>query len=503
MIELIKNECDRQANFTTTENGAVGYKSTGKNLLDMNYKISSFRNCTEEEIIESFDKAYHENIEYAMKWLFYARDIREGVGERRLFRVCYGRLAELNIDLFCKNLKNISDYGRWDDLISLVGLNDTADEHIIDIIRLQLNQDLHDMSLGKPISLLAKWMPSENASSETTKKLAKKVRKMLNYSSKDYRKTLSKLRKYLNVVEVKMCDNDWEHIDYEKVPSMANLKYSNAFMMHDRTRRIEYLESVSKGESKLNMKVASPVDVVSRYGSGWRIMDYDQTLELAWKNLKDVMVEDTLVVADGSGSMTVTVGGGRTTALDVANALAIYTSEHNSGIYRNKYITFSNNPQFVEFDEENTLQEKLRIASEHCEIENTNIEKVFDLILYVAIKNDIPKDEMVKNVLIISDMEFDMAQKGWYGSDTILTESLFDSIKQKYIANGYNLPKLIFWNVNSRTQTIPLVENELGVVLVSGFSQNVLKMVMSNNCNAYEVLIETITSERYDQIITD
>lgn len=501
MMELIKNECERQANFTTTENGAIGYKSTGKNLLDMNYKISSFRNCTEEEITESFDKVYHENVEYAMKWLFYVRDIREGVGERRLFRVCYSRLAELNIDLFCKNLKNISDYGRWDDLISLVGLNDTADEYITNIIRVQLTEDLHNMSLGKPISLLAKWMPSENASSKTTKKMAKKVRKMLKYSSKEYRLMLSKLRKYLNVVEVKMCNNDWEHIDYEKVPSMANLKYSNAFMMHDRSRRIEYLESVSKGESKLNMKVASPVDVVSRYGS-WRVKKYDQTLELAWKNLKDVMVEDTLVVADGSGSMNVSVGG-RTSALDVANALAIYTSEHNTGVYRNKYITFSNNPQFVEFGEEDTLEEKLRIASEHSEVANTNIEKVFDLILYVAIQNDIPKDEMVKNVLIISDMEFDMSQRSWRNSDEILTQSLFDGIKQRYIANGYDLPKLIFWNVNSRTQTIPLVENELGVVLVSGFSQNVLKMVMSNNCNPYEVLVETITSERYDQIITD
>ena len=134
---------------------------------------------------------------------------------------------------------------------------------------------------------------------------------------------------------------------------------------------------------------------------------------------------------------------------------------------------------------------------------NTDLEKVFDLLLRTAVKNRVPREEMPAKLYIISDMEFDMAQKGWYGSDTILTESLFDSIKQKYIANGYNLPKLIFWNVNSRTQTIPLVENELGVVLVSGFSQNVLKMIMSNNCNPYEVLIETITSERYDQIICD
>ena len=211
------------------------------------------------------------------------------------------------------------------------------------------------------------------------------------------------------------------------------------------------------------------------------------------------MVEDTLVVADGSGSMLIKVSGD-TTALDVAEALAIYTSEHNSGVYKNKYITFSRKPRFVDFSKANSLHEKIQIAQKYSEISNTNIEAVFDLILQIAVKNKIPQNEMVKNILIISDMEFDEAQSLWRPSSPVLTQPLFDLIKSRYSNAGYALPKLIFWNVNSRTKTIPLVENELGVALVSGFSQNVLKMVMTNNLNPYDILIETITSPRYDAI---
>lgn len=504
MLHLIKEELNEQDNYSLTENGAVGYKSSKSALVDINYKVASLRNSDEDEIVALFDEAFKENKEYALKWLFFARDIREGLGERRLFRICYKRLFELNNILFRQNLHNIVEYGRWDDLISLIGISYDSDEYIISIIRSQLAEDIHNYESNKPISLLSKWMPSENASSRQTKTLARQLMKLLNISPRQYRLMLSKLRSHSNVVEVQMCNNKWDEIDYEKVPSLANLKYKDAFMKHDMERRLDYLSSVAKGESKLNMKVATPVDVVSKYrdetGYRWNIGDFDPTLELAWKNLKDIMVEDTLVVADGSGSMLVKVSG-NTTALDVANALAIYTSEHNSGVYKNKYITFSSRPRFVDFSNANSLREKIQIAKEYSEVSNTNIEAVFDLILQTAIKNKIPQNQMVKNILIISDMEFDEAQKMWRSSDPVLTQPLFDLIKRRYSDAGYALPKLIFWNVNSRTKTIPLVENELGVALVSGFSQNILKMVMTNNLNPYDILIETITSPRYDAIV--
>ena len=487
-------------NTSITENGALGYKTSNYALLDLNYAVSSLRHSEEEEIMLLFDKAFYENRKYALKWLFFSRDICEGLGERRLFRICYKRLADLDINLFYNNLRNIPEYGRWDDLISLIGIDDGIDEYIRDMIKKQLSADLKAINAREPISLLGKWLPSENASSKNTKSLAKRVRILLGMTPRRYRLMLSKLRKYLKVTEVFACSNEWGKIDYENVPSLANLKYKNAFLRHDNDRRIAYLGSVEKGSSKINMKIATPVDVVSRYCEGWRgVGEYDQTLELAWDNLKDIYVSETLVVADGSGSMTMPVSG-KTTALDVANSLAIYTSEHNNEVFKDKYITFSATPQFVDFSKADNLQQKLQIAFQHNEVANTNIEAVFSLILNVAIENDIQKNEMIKNILIISDMEFDYAQRNYFNNCRELTKPLFDEIKERYAEAGYDLPKLIFWNVNSRTKTIPLIENELGVTLVSGFSQNVLKMVMSNRYNPYEVLIETLESERYDPI---
>lgn len=502
MLNMIQKELKKTENINITENGAIGYKSAGSALVDINYQVSSLRNANEDEIIALFDKAYNENHEYAIKWLFFARDIREGLGERRLFRICYKRLYKLNADLFIQNLSNIAEYGRWDDIISFLGIDDAVDQEIAKIIMVQIDNDFINMKNNQPISLLGKWLPSENASSKKTKTLAKKIIKLLDKTPRQYRLILTQLRRYLRVVEAQMCANKWEDIDYEKVPSLANLRYKDAFMRHDSERRSKYLKNVREGGAKLNMQAATPVDVVSRYSLDFGfVTSYDETLELAWKNLKDVMVEDTLVVADGSGSMLTNVGG-NITALVVANALAIYTSEHNNGVYKNQYITFSSHPKFVSFDENDSLRDKLKIALKHDECSNTNIEAVFDLILRVALIYKIPQEEMISNILIISDMEFDAAQQSFWGRDSenILTESLFESIQKKYEKAGYKLPKLIFWNVNSRTKTVPLTENELGVVLVSGFSQNVLKMVMTNKYDAYEVLIDIITDERYDRI---
>lgn len=174
---------NKQGEYSITENGAIGYRSTGSALVDINYKVSSLRQSEEEEIINLFDNAFKENREYALKWLFFARDIREGLGKRRLFRIFYKRLAQLDITAFKKNLENISEYGRWDDLVSLIGMNSTTDKCIIRIIQNQLNQDLDNIKHEKAISLLAKWLPSENASSTSTKILAKKVRTLFGNDS--------------------------------------------------------------------------------------------------------------------------------------------------------------------------------------------------------------------------------------------------------------------------------------------------------------------------------
>jgi hypothetical protein len=230
----------------------------------------------------------------------------------------------------------------------------------------------------------------------------------------------------------------------------------------------------------------------------------DATIEAVWKALPDTVkgCGNTLVVADGSGSMTSTVDSSSSvTALDVANALAIYFAEHSSGQFKEKYITFSENPKFVDFSSCKTLHDKLHTAMMHNEVANTNIEKVFDLILTSAVNNHMHQEDLPQNILIISDMEFDSCATSGnvdrWSYRNRPTQKLFDVIAQKYARAGYKMPRLVFWNVNSRTGTIPVKENDLGVALVSGFSVNVAKMVMSGKTDPFECLLETLNSERY------
>lgn len=503
-VKEIKNTLDNEK--ALTENGAVGYRTTGKELLDLNFAVASLRSASEPEIVNKFTKAFFENKELAVKWLFFARDIREGLGERRLFRVCLRALALLDEEAAIKFLPYVSEYGRWDDLFSLMLDSDDNDEicnKICWLVLEQLSHDEENMKAGKPISLLAKWMPSINCSSKQRKELAKRLCKFCNMSEKQYRQALSKLRKYLNVVERKMCANEWSEIDYSAVPSKANLIYRNAFMEHDALRRQEYLDKLQKGEVKINSSVAFPHDIVNKYSKGnnefWQLVidKEDATLEEMWRALPDLVqgCGNTIVVADGSGSMMCKVDPkSQTTALDVANALAIYFAERSSGEFKDKYITFSERPQLVDLSQGETLKDKLNIAYTYNEIADTNIEATFDLILQTAINSNATQEDIPANVLILSDMEYNIAVCGRPD------ETLFQTIEAKFNEAGYKMPRLIFWNVNSRTNVIPVKENELGVALVSGFSVNVVKMVMSGKLDPYEVLVEQLMSPRYECI---
>ena len=232
---------------------------------------------------------------------------------------------------------------------------------------------------------------------------------------------------------------------------------------------------------------------------GWspKVKSKDITLEELWKALPQKEISNTLVVADGSGSMTSTIGDTNITALDVANALAIYFAEHNKGQFKDKYITFSENPQYVDFNGCMSLNDKIRKALAYDECANTNIEEVFNLILETAKNYNLSQDEMPANILIISDMEFDRCARS---NGDKPNKKLFAEISERYRNAGYKLPRLVFWNVNSRTGTIPLKENDLGVALVSGFSTNIAEMVMSDKLDPLEVLLDKINSPRYEKI---
>lgn len=502
-MNAIQNTLNDEFNISISENGAIGYRTSGKELLDLNFSVASLRGASEQEIIDKFTKAFFEDKILAMKWLFFARDVRGGLGERRLFRIILKNLVESNPEMIIPVINLIPEYGRYDDLWCLLDNQESA-KVVYNIVDEQLIEDLHNMKKNKPISLLAKWMPSINASSAQTKKYAKQFCKVFGLTEREYRQILSRLRKYLDVVETKMSAKNWSEIRYEAVPSKANLIYSNAFLKKDEERRKEYLEKLKKGETKINASTLYPHDIVHKYSGGCCCLNNkDATIEALWKALPDTVqgCGNTIVVADGSYSMTDNIGGNTTvTALDVANALAIYFAEHSSGEFKDKYITFSERPQLVDFSKADSLHDKLQIALTYDECANTNIEKVFDLILTTAIEHNMRQEDMPKNILIISDMEFDSCATS--GDSDIWSRNrpnqrLFEIIAQRYADAGYQLPRLVFWNVNSRTGTIPVKENELGVALVSGFSVNIVKMVMSNKLDPYECLLETLNSERY------
>lgn len=483
---------------SVTENGAVGYKTSGHALLDLNFAVASLRGANEGTIRDKFRDAYFEDPEAAVTWLFFARDVRGGLGERRLFRICAEWLNEYNSKAMNALVSLIPEYGRYDDWWAVLPVRLAASA-----VRFQFRVDCANMRENKPISLLAKWMPSVNTSSKASRELARVFARELGLTDRNYRKTLSEMRKYLDVIERKMSADEWGEIRYESVPSRANLIYNKAFLRHDEKRREAFLNKVNAGEAKMNAAVLFPHDIVHSYRGRVRS---DDGIEAMWKSLPDTVKgnESTIVVADGSGSMMATVGGSGVTALEVANALAIYFSERCSGTFKDRYITFSEHPKFVELDNAKSLWDKLIIARRNNEAANTNIKAVFELILKTAVRNEMKQEEIPANILIISDMEFDScavtSERNMYLASNRPNATLFQTIANEYLAAGYKMPRLVFWNVNSRTRTIPVRENDLGVALVSGFSPNICKMVMSGKTDPYECLLETLHSERYEPI---
>ena len=483
-MNAVKNELNNEKCLTT--NGAVGYATSGKKLLDLNFSVTSLRKQSEQEIINKFMDAYYEDQLLAMKWLFYCRDCRSGIGERRLFRVVIQYLATLKPDIMCSVLKLVSEYGRWDDILCL--LETPIKGEVEAVIIHQLSEDITNMNKGKQVSLLAKWMPSSNSSSMTTKMYANMLCKAMGLTQKKYRQTLSRLRQYIDVVERKMSAKQWNEINYEAVPSRANLIYNDAFLRNDEERRRAYLSALSKGEAKINASVLFPDDIVHKYGTyGRDIRAFDETLEGLWKTLPTLITENTLVVRDGSGSMM-----GK--PMDVSTAMAIYMAERSTGEFHNQFITFGAKPKLISLDGMDTLREKLLKTYRETDCSNTNIKAVFDLILRTAANNKMSQEDMPKNIIIISDMQFD-------GVRFNFAEPLLKTISNEYAKYGYLMPRLIFWNVNEyHSNVVPIQQNELGVVLMSGYSQNLVKMVMSGETDPYECLVKQLNDKRYDAV---
>lgn len=497
------NALKETSNLTTSTNGATMYSSTFNPLLDFNFKISSYRNGDRVDrrlnIATDWGKVLEDisiSDEIKIKYLFYLRDAREGIGERYTFRIAM--VVTLNEGtknqrtLAIKSLKYLSEFGRWDDLLHLHGITTEANMEIESIVRNQWVEDLHNYKQNKPISLLSKWLPSINSHSVQTKTEAKKWCKILGLSEPMYRKSLSMLRSYLNIVERNMSSKEYEKINYSEVPSKAALLYKDAFKRNDTERYIKYLEDLkaNKNGVKVNASVTMPYEIVKKYRG---CHSEDTLFEEAWKAIPCEDISDTLVIRDGSGSMTWNdIGNTGCKPIDFATSLAIFFAEHSKGEFKDKFITFSSRPQFVDLSDCNSLRDKIWKAYRYDNCSNTNLEATFDLILDTAIRHNLTQEDLPKNLLIISDMQFDIATTAHRGVYTLM-----ETIKQKFADHGYKLPRLIFWQITS-TDHVVFPQIKGNCVLISGFSQNNYKMIMSGKLDPWDCLLEVINSVRYE-----
>ena len=495
MLQYLKQE----SNKTFTENGARSLKSTQSDCLDLFATIGAIRYACDTEIENRFIRAFAEDKDTAMKLLFFARDIRGGLGERRVFRVILNYLARNAPETVRRNLEHIADYGRYDDLLVL--FDTPVEEDMLQLIKEQFEKDISRAARGEEISLLGKWLPSVNASNAQTVMYAKRIARALGMDDKTYRKALSQLRASIRIIENNLRQRDYT-FDYEKQPSKAMFKYRKAFIRNDGKRYNEYIESVSEGKAELNASTLAPYELVKPcLNSGWfvgsKIRDMSEeeskTLNATWESLPDFGCEgNALAVVDTSGSMYCSNDA---LPAAVALSLGIYFAQHNKGAFANHFIEFSTEPQLIELKGD-TFVEKLQYAASFSKVADTDIEAVFELILSAAVSNNLPQSELPEKLVIISDMEFNVCARN-------AEKTNFDNAKERFEAAGYKLPEIVFWNVASRNRQQPVSRNEQGVCLVSGCTPRLFSLVLDGNLVAqtpYEFMMEVLGAERYGKI---
>lgn len=518
------NQLKREMNYTATENGAGAYKSTMNACLDAFGSLGAMKDSDESDILRVFNAAFAENQELAMRMLFYMRDIRGGQGMRRVFRVIIKDLAERNSELVYQNLSNILYYGRGDDYLCL--LDTSMQRQVAGFLLEQIEHDLYYAYMpGGECSLLAKWLPSENASSAETKRYARMLIKLWGYAPKAYRHILSILRSHLDVTERKMSANKWDRINYAAVPAKAAMNYGEAFDRHDEVRYNDYLADVAIGKAKVNAKSLFPVDIVHncmKNTSKQQQILYDAMWN-ALPNYFDGKNESGICVVDVSGSMS-------GIPMEVAISLGMYCADKCTGPFKDHFITFSSNPELVQITGSNIV-EKVRNISRANWDSSTNLEAVFDLILQTAINNRCKQDELPNKLYIISDMQFNEA-RGDYGYSRDYWARIFrqpvnaynrpfmKQMEQKYHDAGYEMPILIYWNVReSNCGMFQQTVEDKQCAMISGYSASLFKAVLEGTTYEEEVredgsttlketvdpmvvMLTALNNERYDRVVT-
>ena len=501
--------------FGYTENGAVKRTTSGAALYDMFALGAAYRSRSEADCVLLFKNAYEEDPSYALKCLFYIGDVREGQGERRFFRVCYRWLAMYDEDAARRNLKYIPEFKRWDDLIKIC-YNTRLWPEAVAIVRTQLAADVESLMRGpkEAVSLLAKWMPSENTSSKETRHIANALRSALGWTHKQYRTILSRLRERSNVLERLMSAGKWDEIEFDAIPSKAGIKYKNAFARHDIERMksekdVQSYEDFAKDKNTtVNAGTLYPYEVVDKaiktmyrgyYNRNVALDDTDRLMvNKYWDNLTDYFKDaslDALAVVDTSASMR---RSDAAAPINVAISLGMYCAERAKGPYAGHYVSFSRAPKLVKVQGADFCDKVKRIYDTNL-CENTNIEATFDMLLDVAMRNGCTQEDLPKNIIVISDMQVDEA-RGLYcynKNDDDSMRTIMEAIRAKWKSYGYECPHIIYWNVDARTDTF--LDDGPNVTYVSGMSPVIFKQIMTNK-TATELMYDVLNSARYSVI---
>lgn len=485
LLNWMKND----TNYGLTENDGIKHNTTMNNVLDMFAMGGSMRNRLEDDVIHMFKKAYEDDATFALRCLFYLRDIRGGQGERRFFRICYKWLAQEYPREASHLIPYVAEYGRYDDLFELF---DTP-------VEAEMIGYIEDVIAENKDHLVYKWMPSINTSSKETQARGRKFARAFGLTERAYRKMLAEGRKACNLVETLMSQQKWDQIAFDKLPSKAGLLYKNAFMRREETKD-RYAKFMSDKNTKVNASVLNPVDIAHQiFGYNyWRKPEKTerQAWQKYWDNLKDYYCgkeEPGIAVVDVSGSMT-------GTPMDAAVSMGAYIAERGKGPFKNHFITFSDNPQLVEFTGVD-IYDKFQRARDADWGGSTNIEAVFDLLLNTAVRHHAKPEDMPKTLYIFSDMEFnDCVRSGrnrYLCDDEDEVNTVIEAQAKKWARAGYEIPRVIFWNLDARHDNIPAIGDKFSYV--SGFSMNMVECILSGK-DGISLMLEKLDSARYSQI---
>lgn len=522
------DDLERVSTRGLTENGANTYTTTLNKNLDVFAQAGAMRGRL-KDVSKLFASAFFENKEVALRNLVHLRNIRlGGAGERDAFRAGVEVLiATQDVYLAQAFAEDLAYFGRWDDVVHMYYYAHVRKEHyqvgskahdeasylkqaIGEFLHKVLLEDLENTENTESISLLAKWLPSLTSkrviplvtfpSSEhhmTWGDIGHMLRKDWGMMSpKQYRKTVKFLRNYLNIVETNLTNRTYDNIDLEKLPSRALYKYRKAFNREMEEDYHSLINAVNNGEKTLNASNVLPHEIVRDI---YQFQGDPDELEATWKSLDNHVTseDDVLVMADVSGSMS-------GEPMDVSIGLAIYTAERLKGAFHNKFMTFSAEPTMVRLKDEWSLEEKIQQTYSADWGMNTDLYKAMKLILDTAVENNTPKDKLPSKLVVISDMEYDDSQRvanSWFTRGESVTEwngTLYEQLKEEFKANGYDIPTIIFWNVASRQNNLPVRKDELGVGLISGLTPALLQNVLGKTIlDPEKMMMDTLYKEDY------